>query len=72
MEAQPETSITVKEAARRIGYSVRQTNRFIKAGELEAVRVNPSLPRGTRLFLFRWQSAAQLVSSGTLAANSSC
>jgi len=38
-----ETCITVKEAARRIGYSVRQTDRFIKAGELEAIHVSRSL-----------------------------
>jgi excisionase family DNA binding protein len=43
MESHPETSITVKEAAKRIGYSVRQTDRFIKKGALEAVRVNASL-----------------------------
>lgn len=36
-------SVTVKEAARRIGYSTRQTDRFIKAGELEASHVNRSL-----------------------------
>jgi hypothetical protein len=43
MESQQETCITVKEAARRIGYSVRQTDRFIKAGELEAIHVSRSL-----------------------------
>jgi excisionase family DNA binding protein len=43
VESQQETSITVKEAAKRIGYSVRQTDRFIKDGELEAIHVNRSL-----------------------------
>jgi len=43
MDPQPEASITVKEAAKRIGYSVRQTDRFIKKRELEAVHVNASL-----------------------------
>ncbi len=43
MQPSWETCITVKEAARRIGYSVRQTDRFIKAGELEAIHVSRSL-----------------------------
>src|SRR6266516_740188 len=31
----PSESVTVKEAARRIGYSTRQTDRFIEKGQLE-------------------------------------
>jgi hypothetical protein len=38
MESQQETCITVNEAARRIGSCVRQTDRFIKAGEKEGER----------------------------------
>ncbi len=33
--------ISVKEAAKRIGYSLRQTDRFIQAGKLEAVHYSP-------------------------------
>jgi hypothetical protein len=43
MQPPSDMSITVKEAARRIGYSVRQTDRFIKQGLLEAVHVTASL-----------------------------
>ncbi len=39
----PEEGVTVKEAARRIGYSTRQTDRFITKGLLEATHVNKSL-----------------------------
>jgi hypothetical protein len=35
--------ISVKEAAKRIGYSLRQTDRFIQTRKLEAVHYNPSL-----------------------------
>lgn len=40
---QEEGYISVKEAAQRIGYSPRQTDRFIQAGKLEAVRHSRSL-----------------------------
>ncbi len=40
---QEEAYITVKEAAKRIGYSPRQTDRFIATGKLEAVHYSPSL-----------------------------
>src|SRR5260221_1444925 len=40
---QKEGYISVKEAAKRIGYSPRQTDRFIAAGKLEAVHYSPSL-----------------------------
>src|SRR5260221_9499115 len=44
MEPQQEEGyISVKEAAKRIGYSPRQTDRFIRAGKLEAVHYSPSL-----------------------------
>jgi hypothetical protein len=44
MESQQEEGyISVKEAAERIGYSLRQTDRFIAAGKLEAVHYSPSL-----------------------------
>jgi chromosome segregation ATPase len=44
MEPQQEEGyISVKEAAKRIGYSLRQTDRFIAAGKLEAVHYSPSL-----------------------------
>ena len=39
----PSESVTVKEAARRIGYSTRQTDRFIEKGQLEATHINKSL-----------------------------
>jgi len=39
----PEASVTVKEAASRIGYSIRQTDRFIQNGILKATHVNKSL-----------------------------
>lgn len=40
---QKEGYISVKEAAQRIGYSPRQTDRFIRAGKLEAIHYSPSL-----------------------------
>jgi len=44
MEPQQEEGyISVKEAAERIGYSLRQTDRFIASGKLEAVHYSPSL-----------------------------
>jgi hypothetical protein len=44
MEPQQEEGyISVKEAAKRIDYSLRQTDRFIKAGKLEAVHYSRSL-----------------------------
>jgi hypothetical protein len=44
MEPQQEEGyISVKEAAKRIDYSLRQTDRFIKAGKLEAVHHSRSL-----------------------------
>ncbi len=44
MEAQEDkTYITVKEAAQRIGYSPRQTDRFIRAGQLEAIHHSHSM-----------------------------
>ncbi len=44
MEPQQEEGyISVKEAAEHIGYSLRQTDRFIAAGKLEAVHYSPSL-----------------------------
>ncbi len=43
MERQEEAYITVKEAAGRIGYSLRQTDRLIKQGELEVIRHSRSL-----------------------------
>lgn len=43
MERQEEAYITVKEAAGRIGYSLRQTDRLIKQGELDVVRHSRSL-----------------------------
>src|SRR6266849_8778364 len=44
MEApEDKTYITVKEAAQRIGYSPRQTDRFIRAGQLEAIHHSHSM-----------------------------
>jgi hypothetical protein len=44
MERQEEEAyITVKEAARRIGYSLRQTDRLIKQGKLQAIHHSHSL-----------------------------
>ncbi len=40
---QEEVYISVKEAAKRINYSLRQTDRFIQAGKLEAVHYSRSL-----------------------------
>lgn len=40
---QEEGYISVKEAAERINYSLRQTDRFIKAGRLEAIHYSRSL-----------------------------
>jgi len=43
MEPQQEEGyISVKEAAKRIGFSLRQTDRFIAAGKLETVHYSPS------------------------------
>ncbi len=43
MEPQEEAYISVKEAAERIGYSLRQTDRFIQAGKLEVIHHSHSL-----------------------------